>query len=122
MFHHSCMNKKRPEYGNERQFQFAPPMRRRHTKVDLLDDPLPEHAQYRDTGCEVAPACLKCPLPACRYELRGGLAAVRRQPRNRQVIALHQTGMSVEGLSDHFGLSRRSIFRILASSRSRTKK
>lgn len=24
---------------------------------------------YVDTGCEVSPLCLRCPLPMCRYEM-----------------------------------------------------
>jgi hypothetical protein len=92
--------------------------RRRHrTKVDRIEDPLPEHAQYQDSGCEVSPTCLSCPLPVCRYELPGGLASVQRRPRNSEVVALHGSGVSVERLSEQFGLSRRSIFRILAAAR-----
>jgi len=94
--------------------------RRRHrTKVDRIEDPLPEHAQYQDSGCEVSPSCLRCPLEVCRYELPGGLASVQRRPRNSEVVALHRSGVSVERLSEQFGLSRRSIFRILAAARTR---
>ncbi len=31
-------------------------------------DALPEHADYRDTGCDLAPSCLRCPLRRCRYD------------------------------------------------------
>lgn len=93
--------------------------RRRHrTKVDRIEDPLPEHAQYQDFGCEVSPTCVTCPLPVCRYELPGGLASVQRRPRNSEVVDLHRRGVSVERLSQQFSLSRRSIFRILAAARS----
>lgn len=95
-----------------------PGERRRHrTKVDRIEDPLPEHAQYQDLGCEVSPTCLTCPLPVCRYELPGGLASVLRRPRNSEVVTLHRSGISVERLSQQFNLSRRSIFRILAAAR-----
>lgn len=30
---------------------------------------LPEHHDYQDTGCDVAPRCLACPLPDCKYVL-----------------------------------------------------
>lgn len=33
---------------------------------------LPEHTVYVDTGCEVAPWCLECPLPRCKYEDSAG--------------------------------------------------
>ena len=33
-------------------------------------------ALFQDTGCDVAPECLKCPEPTCRYD-------VNRRPGNR---------------------------------------
>jgi hypothetical protein len=95
------------------------PTRRRRTKPDLLEDLLPEHIQYRDSGCEVSPSCLACPLPVCRYEVRGGLAAILRQPRDAQVLAAHRAGAGVDRLCRQFGLSRRTVFRILATGRQR---
>jgi len=85
--------------------------------VDLLEDLLPEHIQYRDSGCEVSPSCLACPLPVCRYEVRGGLAAILREPRDAQVWAAHRAGAGVDRLCRQFGLSRRTVFRILAMAR-----
>ena len=29
---------------------------------------LPEHASYKDTGCDLAPSCLSCPLARCRFD------------------------------------------------------
>ena len=29
---------------------------------------LPEFANYRDTGCELAPSCLRCPFARCQYD------------------------------------------------------
>jgi hypothetical protein len=91
--------------------------RRRPTKVDRLEDLLPEHVQYRDLGCEVSATCLNCPLPVCRYEVPGGLAALQRGPRDAELLALHRGGASIEYLCREFGLSRRSVFRILAAAR-----
>ena len=31
-------------------------------------DALPEHITYQDTGCELAPSCLTCPLERCQYD------------------------------------------------------
>lgn len=28
----------------------------------------PIKMHYRDTGCSLAPRCLECPLPRCRYD------------------------------------------------------
>lgn len=30
---------------------------------------LPEHTNYRDTGCYISESCLNCPLPVCRYDM-----------------------------------------------------
>jgi hypothetical protein len=94
------------------------PRRRRRTKVDRLEgDLLPEHMNYRDDGCEVSPTCLNCPLPVCRYEVPGGLAALQRRPRDAELLALHMHGAGIDRLCDQFGLSRRSVFRIIAAAR-----
>jgi hypothetical protein len=94
--------------------------RRRRTKVDRIEDPLPEHVQYRDLGCDVSPSCLNCPLLVCRYDIPGGLAALRRGPRDTAVLALHQRGADIDQLYHEFSLSRRTVFRILASARRAT--
>jgi hypothetical protein len=92
-------------------------VRRRRTKVDLLEDPLPEHVQYQDSGCVVSASCLCCPLPACRYVVRGGLAALLRAPRDQELLELHRRGAGIDRLCRQFHLSRRSVFRILATGR-----
>jgi hypothetical protein len=91
--------------------------RTRRTKVDMIEDLLPEHVQYRDLGCDVSPTCLHCPLPVCRYEVRGGLAAIQRHPRDKALIARRREGASTERLCQEFRLSRRSVFRIIAAAR-----
>jgi hypothetical protein len=109
--------------GGDKSLNIAPPantrhpQRRRPTKVDRLEDLLPEHMNYRDDGCEVSPTCLSCPLPACRYEVRGGLAAMRRRPRDAELLALHQAGAEIDRLCRRFGVSRRTVFRIIAAAR-----
>lgn len=81
-------------------------------------DALPEHTDYSDTGCDLYPSCLNCPLPRCRYEDPGGAAAMLRVGRNASIVRLAQEdGMSVDELSAAFGLSRRTIFRVLRGAR-----
>ena len=29
---------------------------------------LPEYANYKDEGCELAPSCLRCPFARCKYD------------------------------------------------------
>ncbi len=42
---------------------------------------------YPDDGCSVAPRCLACPLPVCRYDGAAGLLALAQwkleQPERR---------------------------------------
>lgn len=88
---------------------------RRYTRVRA--DALPEYTHYRDDGCEVHPHCLSCPLPRCRYEEPGGLRALLNERRDREMVELRLRGASVEELADRFGVSRRTVFRVLESYR-----
>lgn len=79
-------------------------------------DALPENTSYADTGCDLYPSCLNCPLPRCRYEEPGGVAAMLRPGRNANILQLRdQDGMTVDQLAEVFGVSRRTIFRVLRS-------
>ncbi len=78
-------------------------------------DALPEYSRYRDDGCDVHPICLTCPLPRCRYEEPGGLRAILNEYRDRQITWLRKKGASVDELAGQFGISRRTIFRVLGS-------
>ncbi len=79
-------------------------------------DALPEHAQYRDDGCDIHPHCLSCPLPRCRYDEPGGLRSILIAGRDQDVVMLRLQGVSVDRLASRFHLSRRTVFRILARS------
>ena len=93
--------------------------RARPTKPDRLGgvDGLPEHMDYRDEGCSVAPACLQCPLPVCRYELPQRLDGLLREPRNAAIVAAVGQSGDHDGIAQSFGVSRRQLFRILARTR-----
>ncbi len=45
--------------------------------VEPLDEQLPE---YPDRGCDLAPHCLDCPLPHCRFDTVDG-KQWRRRPK-----------------------------------------
>ena len=34
---------------------------------------LPEYANYRDTGCDLATSCLSCPFVRCRHDYPDGI-------------------------------------------------
>jgi hypothetical protein len=41
---------------------------RPRTKKGLAVGPKGAGGTFRDTGCELAPRCLECPLPMCKYD------------------------------------------------------
>jgi len=76
-------------------------------------DALPEHIRYQDDGCHVHPHCLTCPLPRCRYDAPGGLRALLNAHRDRQIVEMRRRGATVDALALRFGVSRRTVFRVL---------
>ncbi|HEY7293402.1 MAG TPA: hypothetical protein VH916_00100 [Dehalococcoidia bacterium] len=92
----------------------APPEESPSTEAPLVvPDPLPEHTDYRDEGCHVAPACLCCPLERCIYDRpkRSDAAALRSRDRRMRTLALR--GWNVERLAGLFHLSPAHVRRIL---------
>ena len=82
--------------------------------IPARSDALPEHTDYADSGCDLYPSCLSCPLPKCRYDDPGGAAAMLRTGRDASIARLaDERGMTVDRLAEMFGLSRRTIFRVL---------
>ena len=71
-----------------------------------------DHDSYQDTGCEVAPACLQCPLPQCKYDIpHSGYPTHLRTARDKTIAALLQEGLSVEDIANRLDLTVRTIFR-----------
>ena len=79
-------------------------------------DCLPENVNYRDTGCDLHPSCLSCPLPRCRYDRRSGVRGLRNEFRDARIRRLYRQGKSVRLIMAELGLSRRTVYRILALS------
>lgn len=79
-------------------------------------DSLPEFTRYRDTGCNWHPKCLECPFVRCKYEedTAGDAKRMFNSSRDSEILTLHSQDVHVSELAHMFGLSRRSIFRILA--------
>ena len=80
-------------------------------------DALPEHTQYADTGCDVHPRCLTCPLVRCRYDEPGGARKLFSEDRDRAIVSLQREGVPVDAIALRFGVSRRTVFRALARGR-----
>ncbi len=80
-----------------------------------LVDRVPELYPYRDDGCELSPSCLNCPLPRCKYDDPGWLQRERRSKRDRAVLdARRRRDLTVPQLAERFGVSERTVFRILS--------
>jgi hypothetical protein len=81
-------------------------------------DALPEHTRYVDTGCEVHPSCLSCPLVRCRYDEPGGFRAILGRDRDRLILQLRRDeSLTVDAIARRVGVSRRTVFRVLARGR-----
>jgi len=81
-----------------------------NTKLDLP----PEYCHYRDEGCEFADSCLNCPFPECVYAQPGGKQRWLRRLRDGEVLRLFtKQGKGVKELASVFGVSQRTIQRIL---------
>ena len=74
-----------------------------------------EHCEYRprNKGCDLFPSCLRCPLPKCRYDNPGRQTG--KELRNREMVRLRKAGMEVKELAQRFGVSKRTVHRIIAS-------
>ncbi len=83
-----------------------------------LVDSLPEFYPYRDDGCEVSPSCLNCPLPKCKYDDPGWYQRERRRQREQQVLQIMaRESLTVPEVARRFGVSQRTVFRILKRAR-----
>jgi hypothetical protein len=77
-------------------------------------DTLPDYAEYRDTGCELAPSCLRCPFARCQYDVGGGVRRHMLDRRDREIALLRRRHHApIDMLAGTYGVSRRTIFRIL---------
>ncbi|HLZ69556.1 MAG TPA: hypothetical protein VKV26_06545 [Dehalococcoidia bacterium] len=80
-------------------------------------DSLPEHTLYRDEGCSIAPACLRCPLERCIYDRPAHIDPGYRRGRDRRMRTLARRGWEVERLALIFRLSPAHVRRILRPQR-----
>jgi len=80
-------------------------------------DALPEHTHYADTGCDLHVSCLTCPLVRCRYDEPGGARKLLSEDRDRDILSLRRQGRPVSAIAARFGISRRTVFRVLAHDR-----
>jgi hypothetical protein len=73
----------------------------------------PEFCHYRDEGCEFAASCLNCPFSRCVYDEHGGRQHYAKGLRNSDMVRLREEGKSVRELALMFGVSERTVQRVL---------
>jgi|GEM_PF-1039807 len=86
----------------------------------MPDDPLPEETLYEDTGCAIAPSCLRCPLARCIFDRPGSPGERRRRRRDHLIRALLARGWNPTQIATRFGLSASQVRRIRAALRAET--
>ncbi len=80
-----------------------------------------EFYHYVDTGCEVSDSCLDCPLPKCRYDDPAWYQRNRRLARDFRIVkTMQQEALSIEDTALRFGITNRTVFRILQRCREAT--
>jgi len=83
-----------------------------------------------DLGCEQATAflgyqssCLKCPFKKCVLEEKGiGLATQKKLRRNEEIKSRFQAGAKIKDLAVEYGVSQRTIERVIAGRRNPKRK
>ena len=90
-----------------------PAVEKRH-RIPLVDR-RPEETHYRDTGCELAPSCLQCPMERCVYDEPEGGRGAERASRDAEIYKLYrEQRQDIQALAARFGVSRRTIHRAVA--------
>jgi len=84
-----------------------------YSELDLQ----PEYCHYRDEGCEFADSCLNCPFTKCIYEEPRGRQRWLKRQRDKEIVRLFNIGgKGVKELASMFGLSQRTVQRVLKHS------
>ena len=85
------------------------------TRLQLVTrkDMLPEHSVYHDKGCDVAPACLACPLPVCKYDDPGWRERPTLKERSDTILSLLAEGLLPNEIAPRVGCSIRTVHRAI---------
>ena len=73
---------------------------------------LPENTVYRDTGCDLAPSCLVCPLALCKYDDANGARHGRTVMRDQEIMRLRGQGLKVSQIAKIVKTSERTVYRV----------
>ena len=72
----------------------------------------PENIRYRDEGCDLAPSCLACPFPECRYDVEGRVDSPEKLARDAEIRRLYDAGDGARVIARRFGVSERTVYRV----------
>ena len=82
--------------------------------ASVMLDAVPEMYHYEDTGCEVSPSCLNCPLPQCKYDDPVWFQRYRRMGRDMKVWrTINSESLTAEEAARRFSVTVRTVFRIM---------
>ena len=71
-----------------------------------------ERYECQDEGCDLFPSCLNCPFPRCRYD-EPRRRHMGKALRNEEMLRLYREGLKVERIAQRFGVSKRTVYRII---------
>ena len=96
---------------------------RRGVRPAVEPEPDVEVPYHPDDGCQYAPRCLECWLPACALDAADAMEIARltREETDRrwaEIRAAAQDGATQTELMARFGVSRRTVQRALKGRRS----
>jgi predicted Rossmann fold nucleotide-binding protein DprA/Smf involved in DNA uptake len=80
-------------------------------------DIIPDDVNWKDTGCEIYPSCLNCPLDKCMEEEPRGRQRLRMLARSNRMAELRDQGKSICEIARCFQVSPRTVQRALAKVR-----
>lgn len=80
-------------------------------------DIIPDDVNWKDTGCEIYPSCLNCPLDKCMEEEPRGRQRLRMLARSTRIAELKDQGKSISEIARYFQVSPRTVQRALAKVR-----
>lgn len=76
-------------------------------------DALPEHTDYKVSGCDLHNNCLTCPFAKCRFDIEGGKRIIMHDEMIARIRELKARNYTVERIARNLGISRRTVFRRL---------
>ena len=86
--------------------------RKRVTSSYSTDKGLPENYDYTDTGCDLAPSCLECPLALCKYDDPNWGRRNRTAMRDQEIVRLRGQGLKVSQIAKIVKTSERTVYRV----------